>query len=375
MLDPKAVLDELRRLGVRFFAGVPDSLLKDFCACVATNSGASEHVIAANEGNAMALAAGYHLATASVPAVYLQNSGFGNLVNPLLSLADPEVYAIPMILIVGWRGEPGVKDEPQHTLQGRLQEGLHEALRLPTRILSADSTDWSAVVSWAHSTAVERGGPVALLVRKGTFGPYKLAQAPDQPQWVTRERAIELVIEAQGPGDIIVATTGMASREVFETRKRSGQGHGNDFLTVGAMGHASSIALGIAMAAPSRTVWCIDGDGAAIMHLGAMGILGTSACENLRHVLLNNAAHDSVGGQPSVGGTIRLTDIARASGYVSAVHVDDEAGLRSALRGPAVGPAFVEMRVRKGARSDLGRPTSRPVENKTDLMGQLGSRS
>jgi phosphonopyruvate decarboxylase len=375
MIAPLEFLNAFREQGVTFFTGVPDSLLKEFCACVDAESPDGTHVIAANEGGALAMAAGVQLATGRVPVVYLQNSGFGNLVNPLLSLADPAVYAIPVVLLVGWRGEPGVKDEPQHLRQGEAQLALHDALGLPTKEISATSGDWRESVRWAVEEATRRSGPVALLVRKGAFAAYKAPRVPDIADEMSRENAIELILERVGADDVIVCTTGMASRELFEVREQRGQAHGNDFLTVGCMGHASSIAAGIALAQRDRTVWCLDGDGAALMHLGAIPVIGAMSLGNFRHVLLNNGAHDSVGGQPTVGGQFDFGELCARSGYRSISRASTAAELRACLQGLGEGPSFLEVRVRKGARSDLGRPTSSPKDNKALLMDVLGTRA
>ncbi len=374
MIRPRDFFDELTRRGVVFFAGVPDSLLKEFCAFLADKAPPGRHVIAANEGGALAIAAGFQAGSGGLSLVYLQNSGFGNLINPLLSLADPGVYAIPMVLLVGWRGEPGVKDEPQHQVQGRLQEGLHEALGLPTRIMAADD-DPGEAAEWAVTSAQERQGPVALLVRRGTFDKYVPVGPAAGESYPSREDAVRRVIESMGERDILVSTTGMASREVYEVRESRKEGHGRDFLTVGSMGHASQVALGLALVRPDRRVWCLDGDGAALMHLGSLPIIGSLAPDNYVHVLLNNGAHDSVGGQPTVARQVDLAAIAKACGYRWSSQAKDLDALTRILteKVHTPGSGFVDVWVRKGAREDLGRPTSSPVENKRALQEFLGS--
>ena len=300
--------------GVDFFTGVPDSLLKSFCAYVTDNC-AGNHVIAANEGGAVALAAGHYLATGHPALVYMQNSGQGNAVNPLASLADPDVYSIPMVLLVGWRGEPGVKDEPQHVKQGKVTLSLFETLGIPTVILPFDEAEALDVVRAQVARAKAESRPVALVVHKGLFADYVLQKKEDDISDLKREAAIEGILRALPKDAVVVSTTGMISREVYETRERLGQDHSRDFLTVGSMGHAIMIALGIAKAQPQRKVICLDGDGASIMHLGNMAITGQSNCGNLTHIVLNNSAHDSVGGQPTVGGAIDFEEIARLLGY------------------------------------------------------------
>ena len=374
MIDIGQFVGTLLSGGVDFFVGVPDSLLKSFCAYV-TNNCAGNHVIAANEGGAVGLAAGHYLATGHLALVYMQNSGQGNAVNPLCSLADPDVYSIPMVLLVGWRGEPGVKDEPQHIKQGKVTLSLFETLGIPTEILPDDESAALEVARKMVELAKSESRPVALVVRKGLFAEYKLQNKRDDMSDLKREAAIEGILRALPDDAVVVATTGMISREVYETRERLGQGHGRDFLTVGSMGHAIMIALGIAKAQPQRKVVCLDGDGASIMHLGNMAIAGQSECGNLTHIVLNNSAHDSVGGQPTVGGKIDLSAIAAACGYEVLVATGLENTLPlcvSALKNSTDKPSFVEIKVAKGARKDLGRPKEPPQVNKALFMETLG---
>ncbi len=368
MLNVELFLSQLEECDVDFFAGVPDSLLKSFCAYVTDNCGGN-HVIAANEGGAIGLAAGHYLATGKPALAYMQNSGQGNAVNPLASLADPDVYSIPMVLLVGWRGEPGIKDEPQHVKQGKVTVSLFETLAIPTEILPDDEAAALELTRKMVEKAKAESRPVALIVRKGLFAEYKLQNKMPDIAALPREQAIEEILKSLPEDAVIVSTTGMISREVYETRERLGQDHSRDFLTVGSMGHASMIALGIAKAQPDRKVYCLDGDGASIMQMGNMAIVGQSGCSNLTHIVFNNAAHDSVGGQPTVGGAINLMSVAAALGY-------DVQPLENALRLCASAlnksrPVFVEVKVAKGARKDLGRPKEPPQINKALFMKTL----
>lgn len=351
--------------GVDFFAGVPDSLLKPVCFYLADHVG-DKHVVAANEGGAVAVACGYHLATGGVPLVYLQNSGQGNTINPLLSLADRDVYSIPLVLLIGWRGEPGSADEPQHVKQGKVTVSLLEAMGIPWRHLPSEPAEASHCVDELVAIAAAESRPVALLVSKGTFEPYKPKPSPSDSFEMTREQAIEAVAATLGDKDAIVATTGKISRELYECRTRAGEGHEREFLTVGSMGHASQIAMGIALAQPGRQVVCLDGDGAMLMHMGAAAIVGAAGVANFKHIILNNGVHDSVGGMPSAGLRVSFTEIARACGYAGAWRVErpeDVVGKIAQLRS-ARGPAMLEIMVQKGARPDLGRPETSPIENK-----------
>ena len=397
MVEVGRFVGELKAAGIGLFPGVPDSLLKSFCAYVTDTCG-ENHVIAANEGGAVGLAAGHYLATGKPALVYMQNSGQGNAVNPLASLADPDVYSIPMVLLVGWRGEPGVKDEPQHVKQGKVTIPLFETLGIPTAILPDDEPAALEVTRKMVAQAKTESRPVALVVRKGLFAEYKLQNREDDIASLSREQAIEGVISALPDEAVMVSTTGMISREVYETRERLGQGHERDFLTVGSMGHAIMIALGIAKAQPNRKVYCLDGDGASIMHLGNMAIAGQSGCGNLTHIVLNNSAHDSVGGQPTVGGKIDFEKIAAELGYNVLQSPQDQYVSNRSLGAEEIAsgmewlvsmleltvsedsespdvslpkPNFILFKVAKGARKDLGRPKEPPHVNKKLLMETL----
>ena len=368
MIPCEDFLEWLTARGVDFYAGVPDSLLKPVCFYLADNAG-DKHVVAANEGGAVALACGYHMATGKVPLVYLQNSGQGNTINPLLSLADPDVYSIPMLLLIGWRGEPGTKDEPQHVKQGKVTVGLLESMGIPWRVLESEPDAAQRSVDELVAIAAAENRPVALLVRKGTFASYTPKDQASGAFEMSREEAIELVAAQLGDRDAIVSTTGHISRELYEYRARNGQGHHQEFLTVGGMGHASQIAMGIALAKPDRQVFCLDGDGAMLMHMGGTAIVGAAGVANFKHVILNNGVHDSVGGMATVGLRVSFTEIAKACGYTEAWRVeraDDIAEKVAELRA-AKGPAMLEIMVRKGARADLGRPKTSPIENKTSF--------
>lgn len=357
----------LAALGLDFYAGVPDSLLKPLCFYLADHGG-DNHVVAANEGGAVALACGYHLATGKLPLVYLQNSGQGNTVNSLLSLADPEVYSIPLLMLIGWRGEPGTKDEPQHVKQGKVTLALLEAMDVPYRVLETgpDAARRSLTELVTIATAEQR--PVALMIRKDTFEPYKATGGQAAPEFeMTREHAIGAVIEALDENDAVISTTGKISRELYEHRDRTGLGHQRDFLTVGAMGHASQIAMGIALAQPDRQVICLDGDGAMLMHMGAAAIVGAAKLANFKHVILNNGVHDSVGGMATAGLRVSFTEIVKGCGYTEGWRVErrDDMSKKLAQLRSVRGPAMLEIMVRQGARSDLGRPQTSPIENKT----------
>lgn len=372
MLAPAFFIERLRARGIDCFAGVPDSLLKNICAYITDHFDARHNIITANEGAAVGLAAGHYLATGRPACVYMQNSGEGNIINPLASLTDPEVYDIPVLLLIGWRGRPGVHDEPQHVKQGKITTGLLNTLGIDFDVLGKEEDKAERQIAKAMD-ALERKEVYALVIEKDTFEDYKLRNVEDNDLTMSREEAVQAVAAALDERDCIVSTTGMISRELFEYRVSGGQGHERDFLTVGSMGHASQIALGIAMSQPDRRVWCFDGDGAAIMHMGSMAIVASKEPGNYVHVVFNNGAHDSVGGQPTVGLGIDLPAVAKAVGYPYAFSVSDRAGLGGILAEvkKLTGPVFLEVKVKKGNRKDLGRPTTTPIQNKEALMDFL----
>ncbi len=374
MLSPKIFIESLAAKGIDFFAGVPDSLLKNVCAFISDTLDDRHNIIAANEGAAVGLAAGHYLATGHIPCVYMQNSGEGNAINPLASLTDKEVYGIPVLLVIGWRGEPGVHDEPQHVKQGKITLPLLDAMGIRHEILSQDETEFRSQLDGAVRHMSETGEAFAFIVRKNTFEPYTLQRHEVNEYPLSREEAIQKVAASLSAKDVIVSTTGMISRELFEYRTAQGQGHERDFLTVGSMGHASQIALGIALEKTDRRVWCFDGDGAALMHLGSVAIIADKAPENFVHVIFNNGAHDSVGGQPTVGLKVNLAGIAKAAGYKDAVSVTTAEDLDSVLKVLKTmrGPVLLEVRVHRGNRKDLGRPTTTPIQNRDALMEFMG---
>ncbi len=365
--------DLLIKNGIDCFCGVPDSLLKDFCAYVTDNVDEKHHTITANEGNAIGLAAGHYLATGKPALVYMQNSGIGNCVNPLLSLTDEEVYNIPLLMLIGWRGELDKKDEPQHVKQGKVTDKLLDAMGIKYEILSEDFEKAEPVINKAFEYMKETKQPFAFIIRKGLFEKYTLKNKKTSDYELRREDAIETVLTALSYEDIVVSTTGHISREVYETRNRLGQSHKQDFLTVGSMGHSSSIALGIALDKPDRKVYCLDGDGAFLMHMGSLAVNSSKDLNNFKHIIFNNEAHDSVGSQPTTASNANLSQIALNSGYKNAYSVSKKEDLQKVL------PEFIqdnctallEIKVKCGAREDLGRPKEKPQENKKIFMENL----
>jgi phosphonopyruvate decarboxylase len=376
-IDPVRLVRALLDADVCFFSGVPDSVLANLCFAIHHHVPRDSHVVAANEGGAIAAAAGYYMATGRTAAVYLQNSGLGNAVNPLASLMSGEVASIPVLLLVGWRGEPGQDDEVEHSLQGRVTLPLLDLLGVPAEVLPDDEAGAFMSIRRLLDRAKQTRAPVAAVIRPGRFAAcHTSSSVPDEAE-ITRERAIAVVAGHLAEDAAIVSTTGKASRELAEVRARACQGHDRDFLMVGSMGHASQIALGLALGRPRQAVVCLDGDGAAVMHLGSLAVIGSSGAGNLTHIVLNNGAHDSVGGHPTAATGRSFADIARACGYPWTRAVRDERNLHAAMDdvGRARGPALLEVRVRRGARADLGRPPCNPAENVTAIRARLSGRS
>lgn len=375
-MEVERFLQYVDELGIDFFTGVPDSLLAPLCDTLYLRYGSQSrrHVVAANEGNAVGLAAGHYIGSGRPALVYLQNSGIGNAVNPIASLLHEQVYGIPCLFVVGWRGEPGVHDEPQHKFQGVVTLETLELMGVKTFLLEKGSTPEEITSCFTRCRELlTQGKCAAVVVQKGALTCEEKADYGSAGT-MTRERALELVLEEACGEDIFVTTTGKTSRELFELREKRAEGHGHDFLTVGSMGHALMIALGVAAERPERTVWCVDGDGAAVMHLGGLLIAAGMGCGNLIHIVINNAAHESVGGMPVAAGRADFSALAKATGYKPVFRADSEDTLRRALTDlkSAAGSRFLEIRTALGARRDLGRPTTTPRENLEALRKVLG---
>lgn len=373
MIDTERFFLTARRSGIEFFTGVPDSLLKEFCAFAADRLPVENHVIAPNEGGAMGLAMGYGLSSGKVPLVYLQNSGLGNLVNPVLSLAAGPVYAIPALLLIGWRGEPGVADEPQHRVQGEATLGMLEVMDIPSRVLPVDTAEACTTLTEAHEQAIRESRPVALVAKKGCFSGYSRPADVAYPNAVSRIDAMSSIVEAMPPDTAFVATTGFTSRELFTLREATGSRHDGDFLTIGGMGHASSIAAGLALGGWRGITCCLDGDGAFLMHMGSSTTVAANDSASFLHVVFNNGMHESVGGQPTIAPTIDMVGVARSVGYRLSERFDEAEALRSFLHTAELrrGPIFLEIRCAPSNLPGLRRPSRTPERMKADFMAFL----
>lgn len=373
-MNVNKLFEEVNGLGIDFYTGVPDSQLKAFIDTLMVREGIGpKHVVAANEGAACGLAAGHYLATGTPALVYMQNSGIGNAVNPICSLLNDKVYAIPALFIIGWRGEPGVHDEPQHVFQGEITTKLLEVLDIKYFVITKETEE--SELSDFFKTVKEEfalGHQCAIVVKKGALSTEaKPVYANTNP--MTREHIVNLIIENSKEDDIFVSTTGKLSRELFEAREARNEGHKRDFLTVGSMGHASMIAMGIAREKYGRRVFCLDGDGATIMHMGSLAVAGSDKLSNFVHVLINNGSHETVGGLPTVSEKIDYLKIADGCGYENIFTAKTEEELLDVLKklNDVKGSCFVEIKSDISSRADLGRPTTTPIQNKNDFMGFL----
>ncbi|HEY8362351.1 MAG TPA: phosphonopyruvate decarboxylase [Tissierellaceae bacterium] len=372
-MDIRVFMGLLQKYNISFFSGVPDSQLRPLCDYLMNTYGISDnHIIAVNEGNAVALAAGYYLSTGKIPCVYLQNSGLGNIVNPVTSLLNDKVYAIPCVFIIGWRGEPNVHDEPQHVFQGEITLKMLDVLEIAYMIIDRNTTEKEIEDKMNEFEGLlNLGKSVAFVVKKHALY-YNDKVNYKNNYKMLREDIIRAIVDVSKE-DIIVSTTGKTSRELFEIREQKGQLHKYDFLTVGSMGHSSTIALAIALNKPNKRVWCIDGDGAALMHMGAMALIGAKSPGNYIHVIINNEAHESVGGQPTIAHSINFSQIALGCGYKAVYHIATYDELNEVLFKikDERGPILLEVKSAIGSRDDLGRPTTTPIQNKKVFMDYL----
>lgn len=375
MIRPEWLYQYLKEQGINFFTGVPESLLKHFLKYIQEHTTSDKHIITANEGLAIALASGYHFRTGKLPLVYLQNSGLGNAINPLTSLADKEMYSVPMLLLIGWRGRPGTSDEPQHKKMGRITVPMLEVLEIPYFTLDDNEDSTSRKIGDAIAEATTKQKPVALLVPEEIFEKYNGFEAEDSYS-LKREEVIKTIIANLNGDEVVICTTGKIGREFYEQNLLADKKINKYLLSVGAMGHANHIALGIKGDA-NKKVLILDGDGAILMHMGALPIIARQAQNNFIHIVLNNGSHESVGGQPTEGFFADLCGIAKASGYKKTYCISDETELEQWLKNnlETAETQFVEIRISRSSRSDLGRPFGNTVKWKEDFQAACNNKS
>jgi len=376
MLCPKTFYQFFKKKKINFFTGVPDSLLKNFIGILSIYEKENQHIIASNEGAAVAIAAGHYMATKEIPLVYLQNSGLGNIINPILSLADKKVYSIPMIIIIGWRGEPFIKDEPQHIAQGQATISLIKSLKKKYIILSGDIKKDLKKINQIIFLAKKNSEPVFILIKKDIFNKKIIKKDLRDQKLISREEAINIIVNNLDDNFRIVATTGMISRELYEIRNFRKENHSKDFLTVGSMGYASQIGLGIAISKLKKNikVVCLDGDGSFLMHMGGVATIGSVKPKNFIHIVLNNGSHDSVGGQPTAGFKINISGIAKSCSYDNCIgNIKDKPSIIKSLNflKSNKGTGFLEILVKNGSRKNLGRPKEKPITNKKIFMKSI----
>ena len=376
MIKPIEFLNALKKAKIQFVTGVPDSLLKEICACIDKIFSKKNHIIATNEGSAVAMEIGHYLASKNPAVVYMQNSGMGNSINPTTSLADPKVYGIPIIFLIGWRGEllkngKQLKDEPQHIKQGKITLEQLKILKIPYKIISSKTKNIKLIIKKFKKLALKRSGPVALVFRKKTFLPFKNFEKNKGFNLISRENAINEIIKKLNKNVIVVSTTGMASRELFELRKLKKQSNIADFLTVGGMGHVGQIATGIALKKPNKKILCIDGDGSILMHMGSLAI--NAQCSNLTHVILNNECHDSVGGQPTKGNVVNFASIAKSCGYKNTKIIKKNENINRIIKKQIYkkGSSLIVVKCKKGSRPNLGRPNQNLFKRKREFMNLI----
>lgn len=371
MINPENLYQFLKSRDIEFYSGVPDSLMQNWLLTLQRNATESNHIIAVNEGAAVALAAGYYLSTGKLPVVYMQNSGLGNAVNALTSITDKEIYSIPLLLFIGWRGAPGIHDEPQHKKMGRITEDMLRVLEIPSFILEEEESQAFPTVENAANMAMQQQCAVAILVKENVFSKQG-ADARSSEYKLSRERAIDLLLDGCNEDDVLICTTGKASRELYDLNQNKPAPLPKIFYSIGGMGLANQIALGIDLQKRFRIIM-LDGDGAMLMHLGTAATIGQLASENYIHIVLNNGCHESVGGQPTEGFDIDLCHIASACGYRDVTLVTNEQQLQDWIAGPLNKPGkkFLEIRMNATCRDKLPRVSGPFTERKELLMSML----
>ena len=368
-------LEELHKMEIDTIAGVPDSTLKQLCDAIQLDNGKMfKHYVTANEGAAVGLATGVYLATGRPACIYMQNSGEGNIINPLASIANDEVYGIPMLFLIGWRGEPGVKDEPQHVYQGKVTCELLEVMNVSYRVIDKDTTldELRKYLNEASECFLQHK-QFAIVIKKGTFE-SEASYNWENGYTLIREQALRTILEEMYDDAYFVSTTGKISRELYEQSNQLYGNHDRIFMTVGGMGHASMIAFGVAQADNNRRIVCVDGDGAVMMHMGALAFIADQAPDNLVHIVINNAAHESVGSMPTGFSGHTYANIAKECGYKNVYTVETEQQLRELLNKvkDIKELTLIEVKVALDARKDLGRPLETAAENREHFMKVYG---
>ena len=371
MIDPKNLINELKKININFYTGVPDSLMSEFSKSLHFDFNNEGHIISTNEGSALATGMGYHLATGETPLIYMQNSGLGNFINPYTSLMHQDVYDIPFLLLVGWRGEPGIKDEPQHVFQGKITKDLLNLLEIDTYKVGP-KTQLSKIIEKIEKNLQNRR-PIALLIQKNTF--IKDSRSFEvNLELPKRKDALSSLVKMFDKNSLFISTTGKLSRELFELRVEN-QLPNDDFYTVGGMGHASAITFGLLQKIKKRKIICLDGDGSILMHTGNLSLIGNGEFENFVHIVFNNSSHESVGGQPNNFKNLDRKGLFGSLGYKNFFLINNIEELEKINLNNLTGPIYLEIKVQNSSDPDLMRPNKTPIENKLNFIERINNES
>ena len=367
MINAKYFIEQLKNLDINFYTGVPDSLMSEFSKSLHFDFNDENHIISTNEGSALATGMGYYLATGKYPLIYLQNSGLGNIINPYTSLLHEEIYKIPFVLLIGWRGEPGTKDEPQHIFKGKITKNLLKILEINYKVVNAESNINEVLKEARHF--LDKNKPVALLLQKNTFELDNRAFEVDN-KLPKRKDALEAVVNKFDSNSLFISTTGKLSRELYELRNKNDETN-DDLYIVGGMGHASAIALGLLQNINDRNIICLDGDGSVLMHTGNLSLLGSENYKNFIHVLFNNSSHESVGGQPNRYKYIDGQKMFESFGYKNTFSFSNLSDLQNLNIEKLDGPIYIEISVQNSSDSNLMRPNKTPIQNKNNFIEKI----
>jgi len=359
MIKIESLFSYLKKKNITFFTGVPDSILKE-SKYILDKLEFKNHIVAHNEGGAIGIGAGYYLKTKKIPCVYFQNSGLGNAINPLVSMVHKNVYSIPMLLLIGWRGAPKIsKDEPQHLLQGKITEKMLKLMNI--RYCTIDHTKDFKQLGKIIDISKKKQVPVACLIKKNTLKKNfdEIKKKKVDKIKLKRHEIIDFIIRKNYKNIKIFSTTGYTSRELYQLRKFN-KSNTKDFLNVGAMGHTSMIALGYSLKNKKHKTLCLDGDGSLIMHMGTLPVIGENQIKNFKHIVFNNEVHESVGGQKTPQKNTNFKKLSLSCGYSKYFFSNSLSDFKKkyALFLKSNGPSFYEIKISSGSLKNLERPNN-----------------
>ena len=352
MIKVDALINLLKKNNTNFFTGVPDSVLKELSSYLKNKR---NHIIATNEGAAVSIGIGHYLSTKKIPCIYMQNSGLSNALNPLISIAHKKVYSIPLILVIGWRGSPRIKDEPQHNVKGKITQQLLKLLNIKYTVLKSnkDFAKFDKQIKYAKKSK----SIVACLIERGTLQKIIKSNSKKDFYNLDKEFFLKKLLEELPSKSKVIASTGYNSRELMYLRKKFNFNNSKDFYMVGGMGHTSSVALGFSLSSKNKT-FCIDGDGSFLMHLGSIMTAGNFANKNFKYILLNNNTHDSVGGQSTNADNIDFDRLSKSLGFKKFYSIKKKQNLRKIIKNfiKINSPSFLEVKVTNSKIKKLPRP-------------------